>query len=393
VLSAPLLSDYFPPHERTVAFAFFNMAAPLGGAIGFGAGGLLASRLGWRIAFSLVGCPGIIAAMFVLQVRDPIRGLHDTFQPVSGAAAFHSNAQEDEEAEVACSAIADICRILRNPHYLMATVGSIGMSFAIGGIADWGASFLQRYNGASMASAGILVGSVTAIAGVGGTVLGAKTVEHFERRVRSAAFFFPAVYSVPAAFMMMLVMNWTGSLARAYFFLLSAQICLWTHMAPIQNLALSVLPADLRARSNALSLVAGHLLGDIPSPPIIGEISDMTGSLVTGMQVTWMGVLFAGSMWLFGFACLAPVRLAADRDDTNTTTFASLLRPDMSSTAHESSGETTEEDTETGEESSNTLESNGHIREVRFRGEPQQPGCRAGGSEEMDSSEEDEMHV
>jgi hypothetical protein len=43
------------------------------------------------------------------------------------------------------------------------------------------------------------------------------------------------------------------------------------------------------------------------SPPIIGAVSDATGSLRTGLQVTWVAVLVSGAAWAAGASFLPPL--------------------------------------------------------------------------------------
>jgi MFS family permease len=54
-----LLADYFPPGLRARACAVLASAIPVGVCVGFLVGGLVAQRWGWRMAFSLVGLPGM----------------------------------------------------------------------------------------------------------------------------------------------------------------------------------------------------------------------------------------------------------------------------------------------------------------------------------------------
>jgi hypothetical protein len=56
----------------------------------------------------------------------------------------------------------------------------------------------------------------------------------------------------------------------------------------------------LRAKSSALQIFFQHILGDMISPPIIGAISDGTGSLRAGLQITWMVVGLSGLVWWIG---------------------------------------------------------------------------------------------
>ncbi|MDB2510201.1 MFS transporter [Pseudomonadales bacterium] len=72
-----MISDYFPENKRATALAIYAMGIPIGGAIGTLAGGWIGEYYGWRLAFLLVGCPGIILSLVVyLTIREPVRGLH-----------------------------------------------------------------------------------------------------------------------------------------------------------------------------------------------------------------------------------------------------------------------------------------------------------------------------
>ncbi|MFH4285264.1 MFS transporter, partial [Acinetobacter baumannii] len=55
----------------------FQAAIPVGFALGFVIGGVLAHFFGWRVAFMLVGVPGLVTAAFIWQLREPPRGALD----------------------------------------------------------------------------------------------------------------------------------------------------------------------------------------------------------------------------------------------------------------------------------------------------------------------------
>jgi len=73
-----MLSDYFQPEKRATAISIYSSGLYLGLMIGFLFGGWMADTLGWRIAFFVVGVPGILLAVIVrLTVKEPIRGAYD----------------------------------------------------------------------------------------------------------------------------------------------------------------------------------------------------------------------------------------------------------------------------------------------------------------------------
>ena len=56
-----LISDYFPPERRATALGVFSLGVPFGILVGFLAGGWLDETLGWRLAFVVVGLPGVLS--------------------------------------------------------------------------------------------------------------------------------------------------------------------------------------------------------------------------------------------------------------------------------------------------------------------------------------------
>lgn len=81
-----LLSDYFPPRNRSLVLALYLAAAPLGAAAAMVIGGAIMQhwtdvcgtlpgdlcRLSdWQATFLLMGLPGILLAIFVVSLREP----------------------------------------------------------------------------------------------------------------------------------------------------------------------------------------------------------------------------------------------------------------------------------------------------------------------------------
>src|ERR1700722_6519088 len=70
--SHSLISDYFEPKRRASALGVYAFGIPLGSMIGAISGGGLAEHAGWRVAFMIVGAPGVLLAIAVkLFVREP----------------------------------------------------------------------------------------------------------------------------------------------------------------------------------------------------------------------------------------------------------------------------------------------------------------------------------
>src|SRR4051812_32691550 len=69
-----MLSDLYPERQRGKVMAWFYMAIPVGSALGFVIGSLVAdTALGWRGAFQVVVLPGLLLGALCFLVREPGR--------------------------------------------------------------------------------------------------------------------------------------------------------------------------------------------------------------------------------------------------------------------------------------------------------------------------------
>ncbi len=84
-----MLSDYFPPKQRTTALAIYSSGVYIGSGIGIFLGGIILDSWsaaypdtslapmqlkGWHVAFFVVGLPGLLMAMWVWSLKEPKRG-------------------------------------------------------------------------------------------------------------------------------------------------------------------------------------------------------------------------------------------------------------------------------------------------------------------------------
>jgi MFS family permease len=85
-----VLSDYFPKEKRATALAIYSSGLYLGGGISLFTGGLIKDQwnmafpgggplglVGWQAAFLAVGIPGLLLALWVKTLKEPIRGLSE----------------------------------------------------------------------------------------------------------------------------------------------------------------------------------------------------------------------------------------------------------------------------------------------------------------------------
>lgn len=85
-----LISDWFPTRLRATALAIYSSGLYIGGGISLAIGGLVVDNwnaayrdggplglAGWQAAFIAVGVPGLLLALWVLTLREPVRGAID----------------------------------------------------------------------------------------------------------------------------------------------------------------------------------------------------------------------------------------------------------------------------------------------------------------------------
>eukprot|EP00929_Paragymnodinium_shiwhaense_P052079 TRINITY_DN26115_c0_g2_i1.p1 TRINITY_DN26115_c0_g2~~TRINITY_DN26115_c0_g2_i1.p1 ORF type:complete len:509 (+),score=86.43 TRINITY_DN26115_c0_g2_i1:61-1527(+) len=301
-IASPMLADFFPLKDRNWVFACFGIAAPVGGAIGYAAGAVMAANFGWRAAFLLCGLPGVLAAGLVLLLEQPVRGIND----VDKLDACSDDVLDSKKAGGSWKD-SWLVGILCNKHWALAVAGQTANTFAIGGLVEWYDTFVVRYEDMTLEDAGLVLGGITVLGGIGGTVLGSSTAAFFEWRCKSAYFLVCAIYALPAALFCNLAVNALHNQRLALLSLLLAEICAFTQIAPMNAVTITVMDVNLRARSGGVQILLTHILGDVISPPLIGMISDSSGSLQAGLQICWAAFLVSGFCWWLAYQFLSPL--------------------------------------------------------------------------------------
>ena len=291
-ISPSLLSDYFPPARRNRILTIFYVAIPVGAALGFTLGGIVGGAYGWRAAFLVCGLPGLLAAGLALLIREPARGALDPGPP--GAAPSWPEA---------------LRKLRATAPYLFAVAGYVAVTWAGGGMADWFPTYLSRYRGMSLAEAGSLTGTATVVGGLAGTLVGGLLADWLKPRSRSPYLALSCTAMIPSAGFALLAILGHGKLMIGVGILL-CQFFLWFYNGPINAIIVNSVGANMRARAVSISILSIHLLGDAISPPIIGAISDQTGSLLNGVLLIPVMMLVGAAIWGTGWRRLPALAVA-----------------------------------------------------------------------------------
>jgi sugar phosphate permease len=282
-----VLADYFAPATRGRIMAIFYCAIPIGSALGYVLGGTVDSHFGWRAAFFVAGVPGLLLALLAFTVPDPPRGMWDK----------ESREKPDPTQSKFAFALHSYGALARNRTYVLTCAGLAAYTFALGGIATWLPSFLERVRGVSHASAASLPGAILVVTGFVGTFAGGWLGDKLLARNRQAYLWLSGIATLiatPIAFLLFMAPSpavfWSATVV--------AEVLLFASTGPINATTVNIVSPTMRATAMAAQIFFIHLLGDVPSPPLIGAISDAS-SLGTAVLVVPVAVFVSGAFWIY----------------------------------------------------------------------------------------------
>lgn len=286
--STSILADKFPPARRPLALTIYALGTSLGAWLGTSVAGRAAEIGGWRLAFLVLGIPGVAVALIVaLTVREPRRG------------GLDADPRRPEPAPPGRPGIAAqlvltlrFVRTQRSAVHLI--VGGSIATFWSWGLMLWTPAFLQRSHHLTVGEAGTLLGPMHLVAGTAGTLLAGALMglpaARDPRYVTRLLTWVTVLTTVPS------VAAYAVGSER------SAAVLLWMfvpgvyfYIGPILGLLQNVVPAGMRATACALLLFLANVANLILAPELIGALSDwFAASFAAGAEsLRWALLLLA----------------------------------------------------------------------------------------------------
>jgi MFS family permease len=294
-----LISDLYPIERRGRVLAWFYMAIPVGSAIGYAFGGLMAQHGWWREAFYLVVPPGLILAVLCFWMRDPRRG-----------------AAEAQPLALRSARLRDYLTLARTPSYVFNTLGMTALTFAIGGVSYWMPAYIHHRGEPDLGQIGLKFGALTALSGLTATLLGGLVGDKLAARYKGAYFLVSGTSLLLSFPCFLLVLHRPFPEAWAWIFL--TEFCLFFNTGPANTILANVTHPAVRATGFALNILVIHLFGDAISPLLIGMINDRHDhDMNVGFQAVSIAIVVGGIFWLLGArhlgrdTQLAPTRIDA----------------------------------------------------------------------------------
>jgi MFS family permease len=370
-----LISDWFPKRLRATALSIYSSGIYFGGGLSLFIGGLIVERwdrayaaggaplglAGWQAAFLAVGIPGLILALVIATLREPIRGRMDGIATPPHPAPFRAFGEElmavippftvfgaarqgtralalnlagavvvtlvayavirvDGPRSVPqwCSVGIGIYavfswattlkrrdaatyRLIVGSPAVVATIVAYGLNALVAyGVALWAPSFAVMALGQGKAESGAILGANAAIAGFLGITLGGIMADRLRQRFaagRLVPVLLGGVLPVPLIVAAFTATSPTLFYAALFAASVAGPIALGAAAATVQDL---VLPR-MRGTATAAFFIGTTLLGLALGPYMAGRISSATGSLATGvlalLAVTPLGLAAGLIAW------------------------------------------------------------------------------------------------
>jgi predicted MFS family arabinose efflux permease len=254
--SHSLIGDIFPPRQRGLAMSLLTTSIPIAQLLAPIIGGVIAMTWGWRVAFAVVGLPGLIlAAVIFLTMKEP----RDT--------------RADLRDRPTTSFVNDMKLLLANRAFVWLFVASAFMGQSITSTNIFTASYFLRQYELSLAQVGTIVGVGSGLAGLVGTFLGGLLADRYAGKYGRS---YPIVCGIGAllAGVFFTIVFTRDVWYYAIPFLLLANVSTDMKNGPNFAAAQNLAPPHMRATASAVLMIAAICLGSGLGPLILGVISD-----------------------------------------------------------------------------------------------------------------------
>jgi len=270
-----LIADYFPPNRRATAMSVYSMGIYVGSGLSFILGGWVAGKVAgqesvvlpllgamrsWQVVFVAVGLPGLLVALLLLTIREPVRRGPSQSGKLAAAPATIAETfsyVRDNAATFICLNLAIACL----------TLNSYGSS-------GWIPTMFMRRFGWSPGDTGLVYGLVVAISGTLGVVGGGWLADRWTAQGRIDApvrvAWVSALCWLPSGILYPLMPNgwWTAALLIPTVFFGSMPY--GVAPAAIQRM----MPNTMRAQATAIYLFVINIIGMSLGPTLVALLTE-----------------------------------------------------------------------------------------------------------------------
>lgn len=340
-----LLSDYYPTHQRATVIAIYSAGVYIGAGIGLFLGGYILDYWsstyptdapfglkGWQVSFMVVGLPGILMAIWVRTLREPVRGASEGLIAATHPAPFRLLAAElasvippfnlitivrhnaslkvNLGTALLITLVAWLLILLtgstaqwvamgfgvyvtfswaqslkvRDPAtfsmmfhsraFVFTMIAFPTIAFVTYGVGFWTAPLLMRVHGASAAEVGLYIGGGSALGGMLAVTSGGYLADKLKQRFPAGRLMIGFLVVFGTVPMVLWMIN-TDSLVTAFWlnFFYHIPSALWAGIPP--STASDLVMPRMRAVAGAYYILVNTFVGLALGPYVIGQLSDM----------------------------------------------------------------------------------------------------------------------
>lgn len=279
-----LISDYYPPEQRSTAMGIYTIGISLGIMLAYLAGGWVVEHIGWREAFLMVGIPGVILALIVRFTMDePQRGMSEGRQVAA-----------NEHVGI----LVVIKFLAKRRSFIHMAVGAGLSSFVGYATASFFPTFLSRSYEMPFSDIGVYLGLIFGIAGGLGFAGGGFVADRFAQYDLKYS-----MWAVSVAALISWALNFpvylsnTATLTLLFFILpvVFSNFYLATTLANTQSLV----GLRMRGVASAIVLFIINIIGLGLGPQFAGILSDLmaAGFGENSMRYALLAIGTVGGPW------------------------------------------------------------------------------------------------
>ena len=285
-IAPTFVADLFPERQRGRIFGVFYLAIPVGTAAGYLLGGKLGPHFGWRSPFYVAAVPGFLLALSLLFIPEPPRGQFDSLQETPERGSIRG--------------------LVHNPAFWMVTLGMSAGTFSLGGIQVWMPTFLSQVRGYSLESANLMFGKIVVVDGILASLAGGWLGDRLLPRMKGSYYFVSAISMGLGVPVMIVGLFNKGRLMIPAIAL--AAFLLLLNTSPLNTALVNSVGAHIRATAIAVNIFIFHLLGDVPSPTLMGYVADRR-SLQAAFILPVIAMAVSSSILFYGMRFAPAVRI------------------------------------------------------------------------------------
>ncbi|MCA1558118.1 MAG: MFS transporter, partial [Acidobacteria bacterium] len=245
-------------HRRARALSIFMLGLPVGVALSFAVSGTIARSYGWRPAFYVAGIPGLLCALAVLFIREPLRGASESHK--IGALKREGSPYR---------------LVLSIPTMRWLIISGALHNFNMYAIGSFLTPFLMRYHGSDIRSANFISMAVYGLSGAPGLIIGGILGDEVTKRHANGRLLVGSLAILCSIPFLYFALDRPGGETVGFMILMGMGCALmYAYYSTVYSTIQDVIEPSLRGTAMALYFFAMYVLGASLGPYGTGVVSD-----------------------------------------------------------------------------------------------------------------------